>query len=193
MRERSAGSGTVLWLGAITLLLFGGGGVVLIAFAQHRDPIALILGPRHWMMQGAMGVCAGGAIATVAAWLIDRPFMEAIRTKYVELIGGIVRSRSDVVFISICAGVGEELFFRGAVQHWLGVPLTAVLFVAIHGYIDPRSWRMSTYGLVMSLGMMALGWMADRLGLLSAMMAHALIDVVLLVKLARARERTAQS
>jgi membrane protease YdiL (CAAX protease family) len=79
--------------------------------------------------------------------------------------------------------VGEELFFRGAVQWWLGIPFTAVVFVAIHGYLDPRDRRIMAYGTLMTLGMMLLGWMAERYGLVGPMLAHTLIDVILLERL----------
>ncbi|MBK7566807.1 MAG: CPBP family intramembrane metalloprotease [Bacteroidetes bacterium] len=34
-----------------------------------------------------------------------------------------------MLFLSFCAGVGEELLFRGAIQPWLGIWLTALLFI----------------------------------------------------------------
>jgi membrane protease YdiL (CAAX protease family) len=109
--------------------------------------------------------------------------MAPTRLRYARLIGPWMGHRTDRVLISICAGVGEELFFRGALQHWLGIPLTAVVFVALHGYLDPRDRRTMAYGLFMTVAMMGLGWMAQRFGLLAPMLAHAWIDVVLLERL----------
>ena len=68
----------------------------------------------------------------------------------------------------------------------MGITITAVLFVAIHGYLDPRNWRISIYGLVLTAMMIALGWMAEHQGLLAPMAAHTMIDVVLLEGLHRA-------
>jgi len=87
------------------------------------------------------------------------------------------------IAISICAGVGEELFFRGALQPWLGIPVTAVVFVAIHGYLDPRDKRLFLYGTLLTLCMMVLGWMAEVQGLVGPMVAHTLIDILLLERL----------
>ena len=89
--------------------------------------------------------------------------------------------------ISFCAGVGEELLFRGALQYWLGVPLTAIGFVALHGYLNPRDARVSVYGIYLVLCMFAYGLLAERMGLLPAMIAHVLFDVVLLDRLHRHR------
>lgn len=180
---------TLLLLALFTLVFFGGGGAALIHFVQHRELDAVILGSRGVFFQIATGTAAGMVIAFVAAWLIDRPWMRAIKLKYARLIGPLLATPADILFVSLCAGIGEELFFRGAMQHWLGIPLTAVLFVAIHGYLDPRSWRMCIYGVTLTFGMMVLGWMASAWGLVAPMAAHTAIDVVLLAKLARGARR----
>ncbi len=180
---------TLLVLALFTLVFFGGGGAALIHFVQHRPLGAVIMGLRGISFQIATGTAAGLVIAFVAAWLIDRPWMRAIKLKYARLIGPLLATPADILLVSLCAGIGEELFFRGAVQHWLGIPLTALVFVAIHGYLDPRSWRMCVYGITLTFGMMVLGWMASAWGLVAPMAAHTAIDVVLLAKLAREARR----
>jgi len=176
----------VRWMAWATLLLFGGGGWLLMAWVQDRAPWPLITGPEPVWTQLLAGLGVGTAMGFVALWLVRRPFMAPVLRRYSTLIGPLMTRRSDRLFVSFCAGVGEELFFRGALQHWLGIPVTAVLFVAIHGYLDPRSWRISIYGVVMTGLIVALGWMADHWGLLAPMAAHAMIDVVLLEGLHRA-------
>jgi hypothetical protein len=163
-----------------TILLFGGLGLLLIHFIQGRDLLALLLGPQSWVVQLSVGTLIGTAMGFFAWWLVKRPFMGTVLDLYAQRIGPLLARRSDRILISICAGVGEELFFRGAVQHWLGLVFTAVLFVAIHGYLDPRNWRISIYGTAMTVLMVGLGWMADHMGLVAPMAAHTMIDVVLL-------------
>ena len=150
-----------------TILLFGGGGLLLMQYVQGRDTWALLAGPQSWSVQLPAGTLIGAAMGFFAWWLVKRPFMEPVLDQYALRIGPLLARRSDRILISLCAGVGEELFFRGAIQHWLGVVLTAVIFVAIHGYLDPRNWRISLYGSVMTVLMMGLGWMATHLGLLA--------------------------
>ena len=176
----------VRWLALLTLVCFGGGGWALVDLVQERSTIALLIGSRSIGFQVVAGSAVGLLIAMVAAWLIDRPFMVDIKQRYTDLIGPWFRHPAEVWLVSLCAGIGEELFFRGAVQYWLGIVPTAVLFVAVHGYLDPRSWRMSTYGVVLTMAMCGLGWMAAHWGLVAPMAAHAVIDVVLLGKLKRA-------
>jgi len=172
-------------LAVLTVVVFGGGGFVLIEWVQGRSTLALLSGPWPWWWQVLEGLVVGGVIAFVAWTLIGTRWMGAIRERYARLLGPHIGDPWDRMFISLCAGVGEELFFRGAVQAWLGIPLTAVVFVAVHGYLDPRDRRLFVYGLVLTGGMIALGHMAETHGLLGPMLAHALIDVVLLHQLNR--------
>ncbi len=174
-----AGSPALL-LGLITLLVFGGGGAALIHWVQGRDLLALHIGPLDPWLQLATGTVVGTAMGLLALWLVHRRWMAPVIGRYSDMIGPWMQLRSQRILVSICAGVGEELFFRGAVQHWLGITITAVLFVAIHGYLDPRNWRISIYGVVLTAMMIALGWMAEHQGLLAPMAAHTMIDVVLL-------------
>jgi uncharacterized protein len=170
-------------LGGLTILFFGVGGMALIVWVQDRDPFTVLFGRGDVAFQLLLGTVAG-LWTGFAAWAIIRlPFMARIDRKYADLIGPLISRRSERIWISICAGVGEEIFFRGALQYWLGIPITAILFVAVHGYLDPRDWRISIYGIFMTLAMMLLGWLALRYGLLAPMLAHTIVDIVLLEKL----------
>ncbi len=169
-------------LSVLTLLLFGAAGIALIIF-QDRDPIKVVIGEADIFFQIAIGVAGGLLIAGIAWWIIRRRFMSPIRERYSAMIGPVMARRSDRIIVSICAGFAEELFFRGAIQHWLGIIATAIIFVAIHGYLDPRDWRISLYGTFMTLAMIAIGWAAAEFGLIGPMLAHTIIDIFLLEKL----------
>jgi membrane protease YdiL (CAAX protease family) len=175
----------VLTLGGITLLVFGAGGVALITLVQSRDLLSVLVGPSPVWLQVAWGLGAGLGIGLGARALIRRPAMRALDERFARLLGPRVQRVSDRLFLSVCAGVGEELFFRGALQFWLGIPLTALLFVAIHGYLDPRDRRMLVYGLFMTVGMMVIGLLANAQGLLAPMLAHTVIDIILFQQLVR--------
>ncbi len=184
---------TVGLLALLTLLVFGVGGAVLVLGVQHRDLLPLLLGPKDILLQLTAGALAGMAMGGVAWWLVRRPFLAAVLNRYATLIGPLMPHRGQRLLVSLCAGVGEELFFRGALQYWWGIVPTAVFFVAIHGYLDPRDWRISVYGLVMTLLVIGLGAMADAFGLLAPMLAHTLIDVVLLEGLCATWRRSSGS
>lgn len=170
-------------MGMLTLLIFGVGGALIIHFGQERPIGQVVWGRGGWWWQLGAGLVVGTLMGWLA-WLVasSRVVKPAIM-RYVVRIGPLMERPADRLFISVCAGVGEELFFRGMVQHWLGIPLTAVLFVAIHGYLDPRNWRLCLYGLALTVIMVVLGLWAEVYGLLGPIAAHAAIDVVLLWQL----------
>lgn len=87
-----------------------------------------------------------------------------------------------IIFVSLCAGIGEEIFFRGIIQPYLGIVVTAIIFVAIHGYLNPKNLKITVYGVYMVFAIMLLGYLTDKFGLITAITAHTVIDVVLLIK-----------
>lgn len=179
----------VFLLGGLTLLVFGAGGIALITLVQQRDLWSVLFGSGDILVQVGLGLATGLIIGLSARVIIRRPFMQDLDAQFAERLGPRVSRFSDRLFLSVCAGVGEELFFRGALQHWLGVLMTGVLFVAIHGYLDPHDRRMMIYGLYMTAAMVVLGLIADRYGLLAPMIAHTLIDIVLFGQLVRTYRR----
>ncbi|HZF64796.1 MAG TPA: type II CAAX endopeptidase family protein [Chitinophagaceae bacterium] len=90
---------------------------------------------------------------------------------------------SNVIFIAVFAGVGEELFFRGVLQRlfikackhaWLGIIVTAILFSALHiqffGFI-PR--------LLLGILLGALYWYSGSLW--PSIIAHFVYDAFFIV------------
>lgn len=173
----------MLGLALFTLVVLGGGGAWLIISVQERSIEEVILGRVGWILHVVVGLAAGSVIALGGWWIISRAWMEPVLTRYARLIGPLMPGRPAQVLVSVCAGVGEELLFRGALQAWLGVPLTAIGFVALHGYLDLRDRRVSSYGIYMTLAMIGLGLLARHLGLLAPMIAHTVIDVILIARL----------
>jgi uncharacterized protein len=184
-RDRKGLPRVVLMLAMFTLLVLGGAGAWLIVFVQDRSFLDAVLGARAWWWHTLLGGIAGWLIAEVAWSVIKHPWLHPVRVKYTDMIGPLMPTLALQVLVSVCAGVGEELLFRGAVQYWLGIPLTAVVFVALHGYLHPLDWRVSIYGAFMVLAMIGLGTIAQRAGLLAPMIAHTVIDIVLIGRLVR--------
>jgi membrane protease YdiL (CAAX protease family) len=129
------------------------------------------------------GVIAG-IVCGILAWkFIISSFMSSVLNKYGNLIKSLQLNIPSIIFVSFCAGIGEELFFRGAIQLYLGIWITAIIFIAIHGYLDPTNWKVSLYGILMTLIIALLGYMTELLGLTSAMLAHSIIDIILFYNL----------
>ncbi|MGK0618201.1 CPBP family intramembrane glutamic endopeptidase [Meiothermus cerbereus] len=73
-------------------------------------------------------------------------------------LGAVMRAQGithhQALLLALASGVGEEVFFRGALQNalfggWLGVLLQALVFTLLHPVPDRRAW---SYPLFIFLG-----------------------------------------
>lgn len=174
------GRSMALMMALGTILFFGIGGAMLITWVQDRDLATVMTVKSSIWQQLLIGAGFGTLVGFVAKFIVSRDSMRDISSRYARLVGELQTTRSDRILISICAGIGEEIFFRGAVQYWLGIPITAIVFVAIHGYLDPRNRRIMLYGLFMTVIMIIFGFAAEEYGLWGPIIAHTVIDIVLL-------------
>jgi uncharacterized protein len=172
-------------LGLVTLLGFPIISFLIHFFTSSDEFISLFNSEQPIYLQFFIGVAAGWSIALVGWEIMLLDCMKKELGKYLDLFSVRSLSWGVILFVSLSAGIGEEIFFRGILQPFLGVILTSVIFVAIHGYINPKNWRISIYGAYMTLGIVLIGFLSERVGLLSAISAHTIIDVVLLLKTKR--------
>ncbi|MBY5957963.1 CPBP family intramembrane metalloprotease [Membranicola marinus] len=168
-------------LSLLTLLLFGAGGYLVIEYAQDQDFLEVLESGRGINTQLMTGLIAGMLASVVAVGLISRRFFKEEMECYKGLIDQLNLRFLDIIFLSLCAGIGEELFFRGGIQPFLGIWWTSILFVLLHGYLNPKNWRISIYGMVMVGIIAGFGFLFRDIGLISAMTAHAVLDIVLLI------------
>lgn len=167
------------WIGWVTLLGFGLGGVLLIEWAQGDSLIRILEAGASPVIQILIGSGFGMLAGMVAMIIITRPFFRKERDYYYQMIRRLDLGITGIVFLSLCAGIGEELFFRAGLQPLLGIWPVAILFVALHGYLHPKNWRLSIYGLVMTGVVAGFGYLFERAGIYSAMAAHAMLDLIL--------------
>lgn len=84
-----------------------------------------------------------------------------------------------ILFYSFCAGVGEEILFRGAIQHYIFLWPTAILFVLIHGYLNIKDKTMFIYGVFLIFISASFGYLFKFLGIYAAISAHFIYDVIM--------------
>ncbi len=149
----------------------------------HDEPLASLFdhgfGAVPQLLAGAVfGILAAAGIG----FLIWRTPISGILRDYaiVEMVMNMRFIRFDRIQISLFAGVGEELLFRGAMQPVLGVWLTSLIFVGMHGYFKFRSPRHILFGLMMFALSVGLGLLYEWAGLIAAITAHAMYDLVML-------------
>ena len=170
-------------LGFFTLFGMGGIGIILIELFQNSSTMSLFETGMVWYYQLLIGLIYG-LVAALLGWrLINIQLMHDVKSFYALIIQQLKLNWLDIIFISFCAAVGEELLFRGAIQYWLGIYITSIVFVGIHGYLNPKDWKISVYGLFMTLIIAGIGYGFLYLGIWFSIFAHIAIDIILLKKL----------
>ncbi|CAM4284635.1 MAG: type II CAAX endopeptidase family protein [Paenibacillus macerans] len=147
---------------------------LIIIFFQKRNPLSLLAWPEHAaFLYWSLGLAA---VMFGADFLLSRFISEESMDD-----GGInaklFRGRPvwHIAVISAMVAVCEELLFRGAIQHGIGVYWTSILFAAIHvRYL--RHWIPTGWVFASSYG---LGFIYMQTGTLWApIVCHFLIDFV---------------
>jgi membrane protease YdiL (CAAX protease family) len=180
------------------------GGIVVLAvlFEGGLAPLALLLGRLlgrpalagfAWSGRDALA----GALATLPMLallgaLVRWPVGPLARIKrfFDREVGPLLRSRPwhDLLLVSLAAGVGEEMLFRGVIQGvlgdwlglWAGLAVASLVFGACHP-ITP-AYAVIAAGLGAYLGAV---WLLTG-NLLAAIVAHGLYDFLALLVLLRA-------
>lgn len=159
-----------------------------------------------WVRWSVLGLLWGmvGAAALFALLLLCRRFPVGPIGRLMRLVDELVRPMFrecrmvDLLVISILAGIGEELFFRGLVQGglselmdgwvgaggavWISLAVASVLFGFAHCVSGEYVFFATLLGVL-------LGWMAIATGnLLAPMLAHAVYDFGALLVITRGRK-----
>ena len=133
-----------------------------------------------------LGVAAGlglglGVVALTRLSLTHLSWAREMYRWFCQVLGPL--SRRDAFWLALLSSVGEELFFRGAMQPSLGLWLTSIIFGLAH--LPPRvrflPWTATALLLGIALGGITL-WTHNLAG---AILAHFLINFLNLSQLNR--------
>lgn len=184
-------------LGLLTLLVMPALGALLIHFFSDFSFIDRLRGPYPWWKQVLLGVPLGLTSAWGAKYIIDLPKMKATKHQANTMIASLSLTKFDMVFLSFCAAVGEELLFRGAIQGLilpfnplLAILGSSILFVSIHGYLNPKAGKVAWYGIYLVVVVSIWGTLSEEIGILVAIVAHFIVDVFLFFSVAKEAEKT---
>ncbi|MBL7897553.1 MAG: CPBP family intramembrane metalloprotease [Crocinitomicaceae bacterium] len=172
---------TSLWfLGISTLLLFP---LLawLVIFLSGGDFFSLFQIQWRQLISVPAFISAGIIFGLFVIYLTDLPYFDKSLSKYRNLLSDLKITRFQAFFLSFAAGFGEEVFFRGAIQPWLGIWITAFLFVAIHGYFSFKNWPVNIFAFGLTLFIALIGWSAIQFSIWHAIAAHFSYDLVLLL------------
>lgn len=129
------------------------------------------------------------ACGTVALSVLLYRLLSALRRLSNELAPHLVdgAKRRDLVLVSIMSGVGEEAFFRGALQPEIGLVASSLLFGVLHVGPDRRYlvWTVWAVGAGFLFGLLYL-WTG---GILAPVTAHVLHNAATLLLWKRSRRK----
>ncbi len=133
-----------------------------------------------------LGLLAGGGMVGVSRlWTRYSRMGRALAQQLAALLGP--QTGISVVVLALASGLGEEVFFRGALQPRVGLLLASLLFALAH--LVPRRDLVPWAGFALLAGLI-LGALFDYTGnLLAPAIAHVLVNGVNLRWLSRASAR----
>jgi uncharacterized protein len=170
----------IFLMGVATIGIFGTLGYFIIDYTQERPFMDYFLNyGLSFSMQIVVGALSGVISGAIAVFVITRSFFAPQFKYYEEKVRNFNINYLGIIFLSLCAGIGEEIFFRAAIQPLIGIWPTSIIFVAIHGYLNPFNWKIFIYGVVMVFIIAGFGYLFIYAGLITAMMAHFVLDVIL--------------
>lgn len=170
-------------LGLITLLFFPIPTFLVMWYVEGIPTLDLLQLENFSFLKVTLGIEMGILYAFIALLLMNAPVFEKLPVRVETMVRNMKLTVWDCVFLSICAGVGEELLFRSGMQYYLGPLITSVIFVAVHGYLNPFNWRMSIYGLIVLPFILLISYGFDEFGLWFAVGAHFSYDLVLFLSM----------
>ena len=177
-------------MGIITLLVFPIPTFVVLYFFEDTLPIEIFQWENFSVFAISTGLLLGVFYAVIALFFMQAKVFDKLPSRIEHLVRDMNLSILDCIFLSLCAGIGEELLFRSGVQFYLGPIITSVLFVAIHGYLNPWNWRMSLYGIIILPFIFLISYGFISFGLWFSIAAHFSYDLVLFLVISESWKKT---
>ena len=106
------------------------------------------------------------------------------------LLDKVDLSGLNFIWFALCAGIGEELLFRGALQPIIGMWWSSIIFMLIHswtGELSSMNWKKLVYVATTFVASIVLSYTYIYFGLIAAIVAHATIDIVAMLVMRKSR------
>lgn len=171
------------FLGLITLLVFPIPACWALWYFDDVNPWKIIDFNNLFLPKTLLGLSWGMIYAVFSMSVFQLKIFGNELDRQEKLIQSMNLNLVDKIFLSFCAGFGEEILFRAGVQHWLGIWITSILFIAIHGYLNPRKWRLSLYGILLLPFIVSLGFWLVPMGIWFCIAAHFSYDLMLFISI----------
>lgn len=175
-------------MGWATLLLFPIPAFMILSLVEGTTIVEFLACDSIRFSTLLMGCIVGFIYAMIANSILKIKIFETIPLRVDEVVRSMNLSIVDALFLSLCAGIGEELLFRAGIQFFLGPIATSILFIALHGYLNPLNWRQSLYGFVALPLSFILGYGYEWYGLWFSISVHFMYDFVLFLSMSKNRD-----
>lgn len=175
----------LLRLGLLTLIGFPIPTFVVLYYVEGIHPFAIFEFEKCGFFEISTGLVLGVLYALIALQFMKFKVFDQLPNRIEKIVAKMKLSVLECLFLSMCAGVGEELLFRSGMQWYLGPIITSVFFVAIHGYLNPMNWRFSLYGIIVLPFILLISYGFIEWGLWFAISAHFAYDFVLFLVMTR--------
>ena len=173
----------IFLLSLLTLIGFSGIGFLLVYLFLDVDPMTLLTSGAPIPMQLLYGSLFGVTAVGNALWLINTDLLSRSKDYFGEMIQKLQPNILEITFYSLCAGIGEEILFRAAIQPHIGIWPTAILFIVLHGYLSISNLPLLLYGILMIVISAGLGYLFDKFGIHASIVAHFLFDFFMFIYL----------
>lgn len=165
----------LLLFGLLTLLMAPLGWCIAL-FPDWKDFLAL----KEFNLPAILlGISFGGSCAMIIHLYSEIDENAPLIQDQLALVKSLKINLFDCIFLAFCAGFGEEMLFRAGIQPYLGPWITSILFVAIHGYLHPRKWNVTKYGLMVLVFILLISFGKEEFGLWFCISAHFGYDFIL--------------
>ena len=155
--------------------------VINAAFGDRTLPTVLVEG-QPIAAQIGWGITFGLAISVPFAVIVFFvPLFSSFRRQLLDLVSRLDLEALNPLWISLSAGIGEELLFRGALQPILGIWWASFIFTLAHfrsGQFHSMNWQKLVYATSVFIAGLFLGYVFIEIGLIGAMVTHAIVNVV---------------
>lgn len=180
----------IFLLSLLTLIGFSAVGFLLIYIFLEVDPITFLKAGDPVWKQLLYGSIFGITGVFNAIWLINLQWLQGSKDYFGTIIRKLDPNIAEVFFYSLCAGIGEEILFRGAIQPHLGIWPTAILFIVLHGYLSISNIPMMLYGILMVVFSAGMGYLFEIFGIHASIAAHFFFDFFMFIYLIKGKKIT---
>jgi len=166
-------------LSLVTLLVFPAIGLTLLWFFEDIELLSVFELDRFFSSFTLLGLEFGFIYGFLVVGVSQFPIFEELSKSQSNMLRNLKLNWVDILFMSFCAGFGEEVLFRAGLQTWLGPWLTSFLFIAVYGYFNPTSWRKSAIGILVFPFIIILSYAFEAFGLWFCIAAHFSYDLLM--------------